>query len=201
MLNRSRTLGPAMLAPTLVLVLLFFLLPVVMTAVFSMTDMSTATGIGSGTYQISPAALSRLSDEFHLPGLAEKLGETHYTVDRRGLDALRASGADPDFVDDVDAKLAGRSYGQRRDIEGALRDLRNSPTRALELKKLAEMFRRSVGTAKYGSAESLLQAISSSGLSLSPAQRQAVTTASYTGWTWTAENYRHPVPRRHSTLR
>lgn len=189
-MNRSRTLGPVMLAPAALLVLLFFLLPVVMTAVFSMTDMSTATGIGSGTYQISPAALTRLSDEFHLPGLAEKLGETHYAVDRRGLDALRANGADADFVDDVDAKLAGHSYEQRRDIEGALRELRNSPTRVLELKKVAEVFRRSAGTAKYDSAESLLQAISGSGLSLSPAEQQAVAAASYTGWTWTAGNYR-----------
>ncbi len=179
-----------MLAPALILVLLFFLLPVVMTAVFSMTDMSTATGIGRGTYQISPAALSRLSDAFELPGLAEKLGETHYTVDRRGLDALRADGADPDFVEEVGAKLSGRSYEQRRDLEAALRDLRNSPTRALELKKVAEVFLRSAGATKYDSAESLLKAISSAGLSLSPAEQQAVAAASYTGWTWTTGNYR-----------
>lgn len=182
-----------MLAPALILVLLFFLLPVAMTAVFSLTDMSTATGIGRGTYQISGQALVRLSDEFHLPELASKLGETRYSIDRRGLDALRASGADSNFVDEIDAKLAGRSYEHRRDIEGALRDLRDSPTDILELKRAAEVFRRSAGTTRFSSAESLLRAISQSGVSLSPAERQAVAAASYSGWTWTTGNFRHMV--------
>lgn len=182
-----------MLAPALLLVLLFFLLPVVMTAVFSMTDMSTATGIGRGTYQISPAALTRLSDEFHLPVLAEKLGDTSYAVDQRGLDALRADGADTAFVEDIATQLSGHSYAQRRDLEAVLRDLHNSPTSALELKKIAEVFRRSVGTTKYDSAEALLQAVSGDGFSLSPVERQAIAAASYTGWAWTLGNYRHMV--------
>lgn len=179
-----------MFAPALIFVLLFFLLPVIMTAVFSLTNMSTATGISSGTYQISPSALKRLSSEFDLPDLAAKLSETRYTVDRKGLDALKASGGDQGFVNEIDTNLLGRSYEQRRDIEGALRDLRNSPANIREVKKVADVFQRSVGTTKFESAESLLEAISRAGVSLRPAEQQAVATASYTGWAWTTDNYK-----------
>ena len=59
----SAKLGYIFIAPALALVVLFFLAPVLMTGVFSMTNMSTATGITGGSYQITPSVLSQLGDQ------------------------------------------------------------------------------------------------------------------------------------------
>ncbi|WP_341313701.1 ABC transporter permease subunit [Paraburkholderia sp. IMGN_8] len=192
-LNRSRTLGPAMLAPALILLSLFFLLPVVMTAVFSMTDMSTATGIGRGTYQLTPVALSRLSNEFKQPDLATRLGQAGYRVDAHGIDRLKANGAPSAFVDAIAAQLMGRSYGPRDDLVSALRVLPGRPDEVFVLKRDADAFLQSAGDGKYDSAGSLLAAVSDAGQFLTPEQQQAVVKASYTGWTLSVDNYARMV--------
>jgi len=70
----SAKLGYIFIAPALALVVLFFLAPVLMTGVFSMTNMSTATGITGGSYQIMPSVLSQLGDQ----GFDRKNLETHW---------------------------------------------------------------------------------------------------------------------------
>jgi inositol-phosphate transport system permease protein len=192
-LNRSRTLGPAMLAPALVLLSLFFLLPVVMTAAFSMTDMSTATGIGRGTYELTPVALSRLSNEFNQPDLAARLAHAEYKVNAHGIDRLKANGAPSAFVDAIAVQLMGRSYGQRDDLVSALRELPGRPDEVFVLKRDADAFLHAAGDGKYDSAVSLLAAVSAAGQSLTPEQQQAVVKASYTGWTLTVGNYSRMV--------
>lgn len=192
-LNRSRILGPAMLAPALLLLGLFFLLPVVMTAVFSMTDMSTATGIGRGTYQLTPVALARLSNKFNQPELATRLGQAEYEVDVHGIDRLRDRGAPRAFVDAIAAQLLGRTYSQREDLVSALRALPGRPDEVFVLKRDADAFLHAAGDGKYDSAASLLAALSAAGQTLTPEQQQAVVEASYTGWTLTAGNYSRMV--------
>ena len=54
-MNLSAKLGYVFIAPALILVLFFFLTPVIMTGVFSFTNMSTATGITGGVYLITPS--------------------------------------------------------------------------------------------------------------------------------------------------
>ena len=75
----SAKLGYIFIAPALALVVLFFLTPVLMTGVYSMTNMSTATGITGGSYQITPSVLSQLGDQGFLYGHAPKPHEP--TVD------------------------------------------------------------------------------------------------------------------------
>lgn len=192
-LNRSRTLGPVMLAPALALLSLFFLLPVVMTAALSLTDMSTATGIGRGTYQLTPVALSRLSNEFNQPELATRLAQAGYKVDARGIDRLKAKGAPGAFVEAIAAQLAGRSYGQRDDLVSELRKLPGRPDEVFVLKRDADAFLQSAGDGKYDSAAGLLAAVRAAGHSLTPGQQQALIKACYTGWTLSGGNYSRMV--------
>jgi inositol-phosphate transport system permease protein len=50
------------LTPALIAVVIFYLLPVVMTAVFAFTNMSTATGIRGGDYMLTEDSLRDLAE-------------------------------------------------------------------------------------------------------------------------------------------
>ena len=67
---------------------------VVLTVVFAFTNMSTATGISGGAYQMSPAALQELRDRYDMPELAKRLSESEYAIDEPGLAALGKAGID-----------------------------------------------------------------------------------------------------------
>jgi len=192
-LNRSRVLGPAMLSPALVMLTLFFLLPVVMTAFFSMTDMSTATGIGRGTYQLNPTTLSRLANEFGQPELATKLGRVGYVVDSKGIEKLKANGAGDVFSGAVASQLLGRSFEQRDDLVALLRELPGRPDEVFMLKRSADAFVHAAADGKYADAASLLAALDASGQALSAEQQQAVVNSSYSGWRMTTGNYTRMV--------
>jgi inositol-phosphate transport system permease protein len=69
-MTNSKTLGFFLITPAVIIIVMLFLIPVLLTAVFAFTDMSTATGISGGAYQISPAALQELRGRFNLPDLA-----------------------------------------------------------------------------------------------------------------------------------
>ncbi len=76
----SAKLGYIFIAPALALVVLFFLAPVLMTGVFSMTNMSTATGLTGGPYQITPSELIQLGDQVFHRKLLKRIGSESYSI-------------------------------------------------------------------------------------------------------------------------
>ncbi len=189
----SRRLGFLFLAPAMIFVVLFFLAPVVLTAVFSFTNMSTATGITGGAWQISPSTLQTLASREGLPDLAERLGKRVFVVDEAGLEALAAEGADPALVAELGEKLLGKPFDDRRAFEREIKKLKNRPRRVREIKKLSAHFERSVVGQRFDSAEALVAAVRGVGLTLAPQEAEALSRAAYTGWTWTTENFRRMV--------
>ena len=179
-----------MLAPALIFVLLFFVIPVVLTGVFSLTNMSTATGISGGSYQVTPSAIQQLTHDYEMPALARELGETRFSIDQTGLDQLKSNGVDTRFIKQIESNLLGQQFQQRRELTRALRGLRHAPRNTRERNIIAETFLRSVGTQRFENKPELLNSINQAGIELTPEQRDAVSKATYTGWVWTTENYR-----------
>lgn len=58
-MNRRTALGFGFLAPALLVVILFFLAPVVLTVFFAFTNMSTSTGIRGGGVSAEPIHLAQ----------------------------------------------------------------------------------------------------------------------------------------------
>lgn len=87
-MRTSRTLGLVMIAPAAVMIFLFFLMPVVLTAIFAMTNMTTATGISGGAWQVTQGAINRLKAD--MPDLAGGIAEPRFVIDEEGLAALEA---------------------------------------------------------------------------------------------------------------
>src|SRR5216684_3253262 len=97
----SRTLGLFLLTPALTIIVMLFLIPVVLTGVFAFTNMSTATGISGGAYQISPAMLQELRGRHDMSDLAERISEPKYVIDEAGLTALGKAGVGAGILADL----------------------------------------------------------------------------------------------------
>lgn len=189
----SRQLGFLFLAPATAFVFLFFLVPVLLTVVFSFTNMSTATGITGGAWQVNPGAMRRLALEHEEPELAEALQVQAYVVDEAALAALSEDGQPQALVDELGTTLLGQTFESRREIARALRNLDNRPRSTREVNALATEFERSLVGNRYETEASLFAAVAAKGLTLTPDQAEAVAEATWTGWTWTTENFQRMV--------
>jgi inositol-phosphate transport system permease protein len=185
-LNSARSLGLLLIAPALVIIILFFLMPVILTAAFSFTNMSTATGISGGAYQVAPSSLNRLRSS--MPEIAETLGEPKYVIDEAGLSAAEAAGISPRMIAELRASHLDKAFESRREAERMIRDLRGRPS-TREVKQISEHFNRSIVNARFQTRQALLAAIDKLGIELTPEQQDAVAAATYSGWTWTTLNF------------
>ncbi|MBX4905203.1 carbohydrate ABC transporter permease [Rhizobium bangladeshense] len=185
-MKSSRTLGLVMIAPAAIMIVLFFLMPVVLTAVFSMTNMTTATGISGGAYQIAPSSLNTLKSV--MPDIADEMAEPRYAIDEAGLKAVEGLGLAPGIAAELRAKHAGEVFPTRREAERMLKDLAERPS-TREVKQISEQFNRSIVNTRFDSKGQLFSALDTLGLKLTPAQKETVARASYTGWTWTTDNF------------
>lgn len=186
----SRALGIAFLAPALILIILFFFGPVLATSAFSLTNMSTATGIGgNGAYQIDPQTLQRLSDAYNAPALARQLEKQIYVVNQDTLEKMTAAGIDKQVVSELSADHLGERFGSRRDAESMIKELENRPSSIRMIKLVSEQMNLSLEGSRFATKADLLAAIVDLGLKLDAAQAKAVAQASYTGWVWTTGNF------------
>ncbi|MHB1104055.1 MAG: carbohydrate ABC transporter permease [Devosia sp.] len=186
-MNRSKALGLLLLTPALIIIILFFLVPVVLTAIFSFTNMSTATGITGGAYQIAPNSLLRLRSA--MPEIAEQLAEPKYIIDERGLAALEGLGIAPSIVSELRAKHLDQVFPARREAERMIKGLADRPS-TREVKQISEQFNRSLVNVRFRSKDALFTALDGQGLDLSVEQKEAIAATTYSGWTWTGENFR-----------
>ncbi len=185
-MNSSRTLGLVFLAPAAIIVVLFFLIPVVLTALFSFTSMSTSTGISGGAYQIAPHSVGRLRAV--LPDVAGQLTEPRYVVDESGILAVEQMGLRPRIAVELRQSHLGEVFESRRDAERMLKALPVRPS-TREVKQISQVLNRSLLNTRFPDEATLMAAIAQMELDLSPEQRAAVAIATYTGWTWTTDNF------------
>ncbi|MDE0696745.1 MAG: sugar ABC transporter permease [Boseongicola sp.] len=188
-MSGSRILGLLLLAPAFVFVVLFFLAPVVLTAVFALTNMSTATGITGGAYQVTQSAMRELGERHGEQALADALARVRYTVDRSGIDAASAEGASTALLSELDRRLAGQSFDSRRELERAIKTLDNRPRGTRALKSLSALFERSIVNTRFATDEEFFDAVAGLGIELNATQRAALLATTYTGWKWTGENF------------
>jgi inositol-phosphate transport system permease protein len=185
-MKSSRTLGLVMITPAAIMILLFFLLPVVLTAVFSMTNMTTATGISGGVYQVAPNSLITLKST--MPDIADQLGEPRYTIDEAGLKAVEDLSLSSAIVSELREKHMNEVFPSRREIERMIKDLNERPS-TREVKQISDQFNRSVVNARFDSKDELFSALDTLGFKLTPDQKEQVAKAAYTGWVWTSDNF------------
>jgi len=185
-MSPSTRLGLLLLTPALVMVVIFFLLPVALTAAFAFTNMSTATGISGGAYQIAPNSIQRL--ETALPDLASSLAEPRWVVDETGIAGLAELDLPPDVADELRADHLGEVFETRRETERMLRDL-GTRLNTRMVKSVSDSLNRSLVNTRFASEDDLFSALDGLGLDLTEGQKAQVARATYSGWTWTTANF------------
>ena len=186
----GKWLGVLFLTPATLFVVVFFVAPVLLTAVFAFTSMSTATGIGEGGYLITPSTLNRLAERGMDRSVVELLGATSYLVNPETLARARAAGIAAGTLDELEQRHAGKTFDSRRNFERALKSLNKRPRSVRALKQTARHFETSVVNRTFRQRADLLTALAASGLQLSDEDRERLVRASYTGWAWTTDNLR-----------
>jgi inositol-phosphate transport system permease protein len=192
-MKSSARLGYIFIAPALFLVLFFFLTPVILTGVFSYTNMSTATGITGGAYQITPSILRDLADEGFDRNTLKRIGAESYVVSEEGLRAAEEAGVQPELLAELEEEHLGESYTNRRNFERFLKTLDNRPRNTRALKTTSPHFRKSLINQRFESEEELRQALDGLDVKLTQEQTKQLVQSGYTGWIWTGENFRKMV--------
>lgn len=127
MKKHSRLLPLWFMMPAGIIVLLFFLIPVLLTAVFSFTTMGSETGITGSRYVISKASLHKLRDSGLSPSMVDKLGSRSFVFDEKGIKEINRSKLDKKVIKEIEAKLAGMVFSTEKELFRALKNLRNRP--------------------------------------------------------------------------
>lgn len=181
---RTSMLGLGFVSPALALLFAFFLLPVVLTAVFAFTNMSTATGIGGGSHVITGNLLRDLGNAGVDPQVLAALGEGSFSVTAETLAAADTAGVDARFLGEIESRLMGQSFADARSFEAALKTLPSRPTRVRDLKLATEPFERTVLNTRFQSSQAMEAAIATMVPQASSDTVSTIARASYTGWRW-----------------
>ncbi len=188
-MNSKGVLGTIFLGPAIVLVVLFFLAPVILTAVFSFTNMSTATGIGRGGYLVTPSSLNELAEAGVDKSVVDALSIVRYVVNDMTLARAQAGSTSNTLLAELRAKYFDKAINSRRAFERLLKRLDNRPRRVRDLKSVAAHFELSILHRSFDTPQALAVALEATGIALSADDRTQIERATYTGWFWNAENY------------
>ena len=184
---RQDRIGLLFLTPALIAVVVFYLLPVVMTGVFAFTNMSTATGIRGGDYMLTEDSLRDLREDGLNEAALSQLSDAGYVVDAEGIAALAEVFGDR-LAERVQDSLGGQSFATSRELERALRDLRAQEIRVTrDRKQAAALFQRSVLNTRHDTAEALRAELTTAGIPQT--DHDLIVEAAYTGWSWTTRNF------------
>lgn len=183
----SRMLGIGFLAPALIAVFIFFLLPVLLTVVFGFTNMSTSTGISGGDYRIISDQLRNLPETGVSPASVEKLETAGFEITEQGVTAL-SDQFSKDTGEELRKDHLGETFGSRRDVERLLKDLRNPIRKTRDRKAAADLFAVTIIGTRFDTEQEFRAALDATGID--PADHDKLTEFAYTGWGWTTENFK-----------
>lgn len=184
---RFNWLGFGFLAPAMLVVLLFFLAPVIMTGFFAFTNMSTSTGISGGEYLLTQTNLRNLEKSSVSKQSREALSHVSYRIDKAGLARL-AELRDQATADELQKLYGDREFDSRREMERALKQLPKNRIRSTRIRKqAAELFTSSVINVRFDEELKFRAALGAAGIA--ETDHQSLVTEAYTGWVWTTENF------------
>ncbi len=87
---KKYSLAYMFMLPAFSMILLFFLLPVVLTFIFSFTTMSSSTGITSkGTYMLSVNTIKQLTNDGMPLEILEKINNKSYVITKKNLTSYK----------------------------------------------------------------------------------------------------------------
>ena len=190
MRGTHRFLLPALfMLPASVSVTLFFVIPVIMTFVFSFTTMSSDTGILGSRYVVSEATIRTLKGGDFDAALVRKLDSRVFAIDEAGLAALHKSNLKPAVVREIEAKLSGQAYASEKKLFAALKGLSNRPRSFKDRKTVSKAVVQTLKNREFTTAKEFHAGLASIGIEVSDDVFDRLLAAANTSWKWTTSNY------------
>ena len=159
-----------------------------MTAFFSFTNMSTSTGIKGGEYLINQETIKEIKKYNIQKGTIEKLENAGYLIDEEGLTIVSEKYKEA-LSNEINSLYFGEKFSNRKDLERALKKLKkNKIKKTRDRKEIAEIFKESIINERFNSKsifeENLIK------LEIDQNDRDIIIKESYTGWSWTNNNFK-----------
>ncbi|MHA1524436.1 MAG: carbohydrate ABC transporter permease, partial [Alphaproteobacteria bacterium] len=151
--------------------------------------MSSDTGILGNRYVVSQDTIRTLNNAGVDPVLISKLAARIYVVDAPGLTALRKSNLKPAVIDEIEAKLAGKTFASEKKLFTALKRLNNRPRSFKDRKTVSKSLVQTVKNSEFSTAEEFRAGLAAIGILPNPEEFEVLLDAANTSWKWTTENY------------
>ena len=158
--SRSRLLF-GFLFPAGLAVTLFYLIPAILTVVFSFTNMGSETGILGNRYIVTQDTLRRLKSTGFNAAVIRELERRVFVFDDKGLAALQASGLNPAALQEIERKFSGKTYLSEKRLLSDLKNLKNRLRSHKERKQVSKMVIRTVKNVAFSSAGDFQSALTS----------------------------------------
>ena len=159
-----------------------------MTAFFSFTNMSTSTGIKGGEYLINQETIKEIKKYNIQKDTIEKLENAGYSINEEGLKIVSEKYKES-LSNEIKSLYFGEKFSNRKDLERALKKLKkNKIKKTRDRKEIAEIFKESIINERFVSKsifeENLIK------LEINQNDREVIIKESYTGWSWTNNNFK-----------
>ena len=189
-MRRAGTLLPVwFMAPASVTVILFFVIPVFMTFIFSFTTMSSDTGILGNRYIITEATIRDLGESGVDAGLVEQLDGRVYVLDDAGLAAVAKSGIETSAIKEIATALSGKVYETEKQLFAALKSLKNRPRSFKDRKAVSRAVVKTIKNREFRNAGDFRAGLASIDIAVDDTTFSRLLELTNTSWAWTTDNY------------
>lgn len=175
--------------PSACAILLFFFLPVVLTFVFSFTNMSSDTGILGNRYLFSQDRLQALGKRQLDAELLSRLKHKVYVFSNENISKLRSTKLKPAIVNEIEKKYAGKVYTSEKALNDDLKKMINRPRSFRERKAIAKAMLQTMVGREFGHVDQVRAAFKVLGIQVSEEDLKLILRETNTSWKWTTENY------------
>lgn len=178
------------LFPAGLCVTLFYLIPAILTFVFSFTTMGSETGILGNRYIVTQDTVRELKSIDFNAEVIRKLERRVFVFDGKGLAALQAENLNPAALREIERKFSGKTYLSERRLLSDLKRLKNRLRSHKERKQVTKGVIRTVKDVAFFSAGDFRSALSALGIELSEGEFRVLLDRANTSWKWTFSNYK-----------
>ena len=175
--------------PASVTVTLFFVIPVIMTFIFSFTTMSSDTGILGNRYIVTNATILDLTERNFDAALIQQLSKKVFSFDESGLDEIKKTSLIPALTKEIEAKLSGEVFGSEKELFAALKKLKNRPRSFKDRKVISKSVVNTITNREFRTVTAFRAGLVSNDIRVDDATFDQLLDLTNTSWRWTTDNY------------
>ena len=175
--------------PASVVVTLFFVIPVLMTFVFSFTTMSSDTGILGNRYIITKQTILKLTEHSIDAALVKQLGSKVFVFNKDGLEKIKEIGLKPAVVKEIESTLEGKVFGTEKELFNALKSLKNRPRSFKDRKAISKSVISTVMNREFQTANEFRAGLDANSIIVDEPTFDQLLELTNTSWSWTKNNY------------